>query len=110
MDTLPEEQPVLARLAQLGIAYERYEHPPIATGDDGLEHWSDIDAVHCKNLFLRNKKEEMWLVVALEDRRIARDDVDGHRPRRAGARHGRRRLRIGQGRPRLNRVPESYRT
>ena len=25
---------------------------------------------HIKNLFLRNKKEEMWLVVALEDRAI----------------------------------------
>ena len=53
----PEEQPVLAKLEQLGIEFERYEHPPIATGDEGLEHWEGIDAVHCKNLFLRNQKE-----------------------------------------------------
>ncbi len=28
----------------------------------------DLPGHHIKNLFLRNKKEEMWLVVALEDR------------------------------------------
>jgi Ala-tRNA(Pro) deacylase len=30
----------------------------------------DLPGHHIKNLFLRNKKEEMWLVVALEDRAI----------------------------------------
>jgi Ala-tRNA(Pro) deacylase len=61
----PEEQPVLARLAQLDIAFERYEHPPIATGDEGLEHWDGIDAVHCKNLFLRNQKGTRHYLVIL---------------------------------------------
>lgn len=78
--TLPEEQPVLARLAQLGIAHERYEHPPIATGDDGLEHWADIDAVHCKNLFLRNQKgtRHYLVILAVEKRadlRMVADQV-----------------------------------
>ncbi len=61
----PEEEPVLARLAQLGIRFERYEHPPIATGDEGLEHWDGIDAVHCKNLFLRNQKGTRHYLVIL---------------------------------------------
>ena len=61
----PEEQPVLARLAQLGIPFERYEHPPIATGDEGLDHWAGIDAVHCKNLFLRNQKGTRHYLVIL---------------------------------------------
>src|SRR5690242_1515332 len=60
-----EEQPVLSRLEQLGIAFDRYEHPPIATGDEGLEHWADIDAVHCKNLFLRNQKGTRHYLVIL---------------------------------------------
>ena len=61
----PEEEPVLARLEQLGIAVDRYEHPPIATGDEGLVHWAGIDAVHCKNLFLRNQKGTRHYLVIL---------------------------------------------
>jgi Ala-tRNA(Pro) deacylase len=62
---LPEEQPVLARLEQLNIPVERYEHPPIATGDEGLVHWEGIEAVHCKNLFLRNQKGTRHYLVIL---------------------------------------------
>jgi Ala-tRNA(Pro) deacylase len=61
----PDEQPVLARLEQLGIPFDRYEHPPIATGDEGLVHWEGIDAVHCKNLFLRNQKGTRHYLVIL---------------------------------------------
>lgn len=61
----PEEQPVLQRLAELGIPFDRYEHPPIATGDEGLEHWEGIDAVHCKNLFVRNQKGTRHYLVIL---------------------------------------------
>src|SRR5580765_3905937 len=62
---LAEEQPVLARLEQLGIPFDRYEHPPIATGDEGLVHWEGIEAVHCKNLFLRNQKGTRHYLVIL---------------------------------------------
>ena len=78
-----EEQPVLARLEQLAIPYDRYEHPPIATGDEGLEHWEGIDAVHCKNLFLRNQKGSQHYLVILAHtkradlRRVADQIGDG---------------------------------
>jgi Ala-tRNA(Pro) deacylase len=62
---LPEEEPVVARLTQLSIPYDRYEHPPIATGEEGLEHWEGIDALHCKNLFLRNQKGTRHYLVIL---------------------------------------------
>ena len=62
---LAEEQPVLARLAHLDIAFDRHEHPPISTGDEGLEHWDGIEAVHCKNLFLRNQKGTRHYLVIL---------------------------------------------
>jgi Ala-tRNA(Pro) deacylase len=61
----PEEQPVLARLTELEISFDRHEHPPVATGDEGLEHWQGIDAVHCKNLFLRNQKGTRHYLVIL---------------------------------------------
>ena len=60
-----EELPVLARLEQLEIPFDRYRHPPISTGDEGLEHWAGIEAVHCKNLFLRNQKGTRHYLVIL---------------------------------------------
>jgi Ala-tRNA(Pro) deacylase len=65
-----QEIPVAARLAELGIAYERYEHPPVATVDEAKKHWADIDAAHCKNLFLRNQKgNRHYLVIIRSDKR-----------------------------------------
>mgnify|MGYP002785216617 FL=1 len=59
------------RLAALGIAVARYAHPPIATAESGGEHWAAIDAVHCKNLFLRNQKGNRHYLVILEHTRRA---------------------------------------
>jgi Ala-tRNA(Pro) deacylase len=59
------EAAVYESLESLGIPFERHEHPPVYTVDQALEHWAGIDAVHCKNLFLRNKKgDRHFLVVA----------------------------------------------
>lgn len=65
-EPLPEERPVMARLHELGIAWERFAHPAIATADAAGEHWARIDAVHCKNLFLRNQKGNRHYLVILE--------------------------------------------
>jgi Ala-tRNA(Pro) deacylase len=56
---------VAARLAELRIAYERHEHPPVATVDAAAQHWAGIDATHCKNLFLRNQKGNRHYLVVL---------------------------------------------
>lgn len=60
-----EEQPVIARLDELAIRVERFEHPPIATAEEGDAHWRGIDATHCKNLFLRNQKGTRHYLVIL---------------------------------------------
>jgi Ala-tRNA(Pro) deacylase len=61
----PEETAVCEALDALGIPFERHEHPAVFTVEQALEHWAGIDAVHCKNLFLRNKKgDRHFLVVA----------------------------------------------
>jgi Ala-tRNA(Pro) deacylase len=61
----PEETAVCETLDSLGIPFERHQHPPVFTVEQALEHWAGIDAVHCKNLFLRNKKgDRHFLVVA----------------------------------------------
>jgi len=63
-------QQLFARLEQLGIAERTVEHPPVFTVEEAKALRGDLPGHHIKNLFLRNKKEEMWLVVALEDRAI----------------------------------------
>jgi Ala-tRNA(Pro) deacylase len=61
-----EEIPVVARLNELGIGFERYEHPPVATVEQAVQHWAGIDAAHCKNLFLRNQKGDRHYLLILE--------------------------------------------
>jgi Ala-tRNA(Pro) deacylase len=68
--TAPQEEPVAARLAALGIAYTRHEHPPVATVEDAAQHWVGIDATHCKNLFLRNQKgNRHYLVIIVHSKK-----------------------------------------
>jgi Ala-tRNA(Pro) deacylase len=64
------ESRVARRLAELGIPFERHEHPPVATVDEAERYWDGIDATHCKNLFLRNQKgNRHYLVVLLHGKR-----------------------------------------
>src|SRR5258707_7878296 len=63
-------QQLFARLDQLGLAHRTVEHPPVFTVEEAKALRGNLPGHHIKNLFLRNKKEEMWLVVALEDRAI----------------------------------------
>lgn len=55
-------------LARLGIAHLTVEHAPVFTVEEAKALRGNLPGHHIKNLFLRNRKEEMWLVVALEDR------------------------------------------
>jgi Ala-tRNA(Pro) deacylase len=63
-------QQLLARLASLGIACTNHEHAAVFTVEEAKALRGELTGGHIKNLFLRNKKEEMWLVVAEEDKKI----------------------------------------
>jgi len=63
-------QQLFDRLEALGIAHRTVEHPPVFTVEEAKALRGNLPGHHIKNLFLRNKKEEMWLVVALEDRAV----------------------------------------
>jgi Ala-tRNA(Pro) deacylase len=70
-ETLPTSpQQLLRRLEALGIAYQNHEHAAVFTVEEAKALRGELTGGHIKNLFLRNKKEEMWLVVAEEDKRI----------------------------------------
>ena len=64
------ESELLQRLAVLGIATRTVAHPPVFTVEEAKRLRGELPGGHCKSLFLRNKKGEMWLVVTLEDRAV----------------------------------------
>jgi Ala-tRNA(Pro) deacylase len=59
------DQQVVDALNALGIPFERHDHPPVFTVEEASAHWADIDATHCKNLFLRNQKGNRHYLVIL---------------------------------------------
>lgn len=66
----PRELPATRQLDQLGVPYVIHRHPPLYTVAEAKELRGDIDAAHVKNLFLRDKKEQMWMVTVLEGRPV----------------------------------------
>lgn len=64
----PEQ--LLMLLDSLNIAYKLHRHEPIFTVEEGLHLKESIPGVHCRNLFVRDKKEDMFLVVAANETRI----------------------------------------
>ncbi len=64
-DFAPTEQAVYDALAALGIAFERFAHPPVFTVEEAERYWAGIPATHCKNLFLRNAKGSRHYLVVL---------------------------------------------
>jgi Ala-tRNA(Pro) deacylase len=56
------------RLEGLGIAVRTVSHPPVFTVGEARRYRGYVGGAHTKNLFVRDKKGTMWLVVALEDR------------------------------------------
>jgi len=69
--TLPTSpEALLAYLRELGIETRTVSHPPVFTVEQAKALRGELPGHHIKNLFLRNKKGAMWLVVCLEDREI----------------------------------------
>src|ERR1700748_2014870 len=68
--TQDRAQTLYARLRELGIAWKAYEHLPVFT----VEEAAVVNAVqpggHTKNLFLKDKKGGLWLVVLRDDFRL----------------------------------------
>jgi Ala-tRNA(Pro) deacylase len=63
-------QDLLARLAGLGIEAETVEHPAVFTVAESSMLERRLPGGHTKNLFLKDKKDRLFLVVALGHARI----------------------------------------
>jgi len=67
-DTMPvTPQQLLTELENLNIHYDSHFHPPLHTVEESQALRGKITGGHCKNLFLKDKKGELWLIVCLED-------------------------------------------
>lgn len=60
-------QDLFACLDRLGIAHSTVSHPPLFTVEQSRALRGELPGGHTKNLFLRDRRETLFLVVALED-------------------------------------------
>ena len=74
MPVTPEQ--LLERLSALGISTHTVSHPPLFTVADSQQLRGELPGGHCKNLFLKDKKGVLWLVVCLEDAAINMKTLD----------------------------------
>jgi Ala-tRNA(Pro) deacylase len=68
MPVTPDE--LFAYLDGLGIAHKTTSHPPLFTVEQSQALRGTIPGGHTKNLFLKDKKDTVFLVVAPEDARV----------------------------------------
>lgn len=64
------KQQLLDFLTSLHIEHKTTEHPAVFTVEEGNKIWHGIKGVHCKNLFLKDAKGKLWLVVAPANARV----------------------------------------
>ncbi len=65
MSTTSEQ--LLQHLTDLGIKTATTQHEAVFTVEQARALRGEIPGGHCKNLFLKDKKGALWLVVCLED-------------------------------------------
>ena len=68
LPTTPDD--LLKILDGLGVIYKIFHHAPIFTVEEGEPLKASIPGVHCRNLFLADKKKVMYLVVAANETAI----------------------------------------
>lgn len=65
MPLSPEQ--LLEKLTSLDIAHKTHYHAPVFTVDEARSETGHLDGGHSKNLFLKDKKGTLWLLVCKED-------------------------------------------
>jgi Ala-tRNA(Pro) deacylase len=63
-------QDLFAFLDRLGIAHETVEHEPLFSVEQSKHLRGEIPGAHTKNLFLIDRKEQLFLVIAGEEAKI----------------------------------------
>lgn len=79
---------LFARFEALGLETATRNHAPVFTVEEARALRGEIPGGHCKNLFLKDDKGKIWLIVCLEEAQV---DLKA-----APARIGSRRLSFGK--------------
>lgn len=58
------------RFQDLGIETSTHEHVPVFTVEEARQVHGQVAGGHCKNLFCKDEKGALWLIVCLEDARV----------------------------------------
>ena len=70
------------RLKDLHITFQSYNHSPVFTVEEAKIHCSHLPGCHCKNLFLKDKKGKLLLIVTpnkrLIDLKFLRKKIGSH--------------------------------
>lgn len=70
-ETIPiSRDELFVKLAELGIATKTVEHPPAMTVADNDSAGMDLPGAHTKNLFLKDDKGRLVLVIAKSDTQV----------------------------------------
>jgi len=74
--TLPEQplpttpQELLNLLEKLGISYDLHHHEAVFTVQESSKLNSGIPGVHCRNLYLRDKKKKNFLIILANETQV----------------------------------------
>ena len=58
------------KLEKLNIPYKTYFHEPLFTVEQAMKVASEIPGAQCKNLFLKDSKNNVYLLVAVHDTKV----------------------------------------
>lgn len=76
MTEMKGEAELYALFSEHGIAWTHHAHPPLHTVEESRALRGDLPGAHVKNMFLKDKKDQLWLVTCLEDRQIRIRDLE----------------------------------
>ena len=69
---------LLAYLGRLGLETETVEHPPLHTVEESQALRGEIPGAHTKNLFVKDKKDNVFLITAKEDTPVNLKHIHQH--------------------------------
>ncbi len=58
------------QLEELHIECTTHSHPAVFTVEEAEQHCNHLPGLHCKNLFFKDKKGHLWLIVACNKQEI----------------------------------------
>lgn len=67
---LTKKEELLKILEDLNIEYTLHDHPAVFTVEEAARHHDGIEGAHSKNLFFKDKKKNLFLVVTLADKPV----------------------------------------